>query len=119
MPVINLLSILFFIFTLMYVLCIYLFHYAQCIVYFIYAIITHCFQIGRMEHPYLTLEEEYNKDHRARYIEEGQVTKILIVFTLTLIHEVCKTNKHFCMSLVGSLDPSSQDPRRGNGDGFR
>jgi hypothetical protein len=28
----------------MYVLCIYLFHYAQCIVYFIYAIITRCFQ---------------------------------------------------------------------------
>jgi hypothetical protein len=30
--------------TLMYVLHIYLFHYAQCVVYFIYSIITHCFQ---------------------------------------------------------------------------
>jgi hypothetical protein len=30
-------------FTLMYVLHIYLFHYTQCVVYFIYDIITHCF----------------------------------------------------------------------------
>jgi hypothetical protein len=44
MHVINLLSILFFIFTLMYVSHIYIFNYNQCIVYFIYAIITHCFE---------------------------------------------------------------------------
>jgi hypothetical protein len=34
------------------------------------------FKLGRMEPPYLMLEEEYDKDHRARYIEAGQVTKI-------------------------------------------
>jgi hypothetical protein len=55
------------------------------------------------------LEEEYDKDHRARYIEEGQVTNI-VIFTLTLVREVCKTNKQFCMSLVGSFDPPSQVP---------
>jgi hypothetical protein len=49
MPVINLLSILFFIFTLMYVLCIYIFNYTQCIIYFIYAIITHYFQTWQDE----------------------------------------------------------------------
>jgi hypothetical protein len=63
------------------------------------------------------LEEEYDKDHRARYIEEGQVTNI-VIFTLTLVREVCKTNKQFCMSLVGSFDPPSQVPRPGHGDGF-
>jgi hypothetical protein len=26
------------------------------------------------------LEEEYDKDHRARYIEEGQVIRIVIFF---------------------------------------
>jgi hypothetical protein len=36
------------------------------------------FKLGRMEPLYLMLEEEYNKDHRARYIEVGQVTKIVI-----------------------------------------
>jgi hypothetical protein len=40
-------------------------------------------------------------------IEEGQIIKIVIFFTLTLVREVCKTNKQFCMSLVGSFDPPS------------
>jgi hypothetical protein len=53
------------------------------------------------------LEEEYDKDHWTRYIEEGQVTKIVIFVTLTVVCEVCKTNKQFCMSLVGSFDPPS------------
>jgi hypothetical protein len=30
-----------------------------------------------MEPRYPMLEEEYDKDHRARYIEAGQVTKIV------------------------------------------
>jgi hypothetical protein len=49
------------------------------------------------------LEEEYDKDHRARYIEEGKVTKIVKKITLILVHEVCKTNKHFYMSLLSIL----------------
>jgi hypothetical protein len=36
------------------------------------------FKLGRMEPPYPMLEEEYDKDHRARYIEVGHVTKIVI-----------------------------------------
>jgi hypothetical protein len=51
------------------------------------------------------LEKKY--DHRARYIEEGQVTKIVKKITLILVHEVCKTNKHFYMALVRSFDPPS------------
>jgi hypothetical protein len=31
-----------------------------------------------MEPQYPMLEDEYDKDHRAHYIEEGQVTKIVI-----------------------------------------
>jgi hypothetical protein len=31
-----------------------------------------------MEPRYPMLEEEYDKDHHARYIEEGQVTRIVI-----------------------------------------
>jgi hypothetical protein len=50
-----------------------------------------------MEPLYPLLEEEYDKDHQARYIEEGQVTLIVIFCTIILVHEVCKTNKHFCM----------------------
>jgi hypothetical protein len=38
------------------------------------------FKLGRMEPPYLMLEEEYDKDHKARYIEAGQVTKIVIFY---------------------------------------
>jgi hypothetical protein len=30
-----------------------------------------------MEPRYPMLEKKYDKDHRARYIEEGQVTKIV------------------------------------------
>jgi hypothetical protein len=30
------------------------------------------FKLGRMESPYSMLEEEYNKDNRARYIELGR-----------------------------------------------
>jgi hypothetical protein len=56
------------------------------------------------------LEEEYDKDHYARHIEEGKVTRIAIFFTLIIVREVCKTNKHFCMSLVGSFDPLYQGP---------
>jgi hypothetical protein len=33
---------------------------------------------GRIEPPYPMLEEEYDKDHRTRYIEARQVTKIVI-----------------------------------------
>jgi hypothetical protein len=36
------------------------------------------FKLGRMEAPYPMLEEEYDKDHQAWYIEAGQVTKIVI-----------------------------------------
>jgi hypothetical protein len=36
-------------------------------------VLTHFLTLGRMEHQY-SLLEEYNKDHRAWYIEEGQVT---------------------------------------------
>jgi hypothetical protein len=63
-----------------------------------------------MEPRYPMLEEEYDKDHRARYIEAGQVTKIIKKITLTLVHEVCKTNKHCFMSLIGSFGPPSQGP---------
>jgi hypothetical protein len=52
-----------------------------------------------MEARYPMLEEEYDKDHRARYIEEGQVTMIVIFCTLILVLDVWKHNKHFCMSL--------------------
>jgi hypothetical protein len=69
------------------------------------------FKLGRMEHLYLMLEEEYDKDHQARYIEAGQVTKIVKFFTLTLVREVCKTNKHCFMSFLGYFDPPSQGPR--------
>jgi hypothetical protein len=65
------------------------------------------FKPGRMEPPYLMLEEEYDKDHQARYIEAEQVTKDCNFFTLTLVHEVCKTNKHYFMSLLGSFNPPS------------
>jgi hypothetical protein len=77
------------------------------------------FKLGRMEPPHLMLEDEYNKDHHARYIEAAQVTKIIKKITLTMVHEVCKTNKHCFMSLLGSFDPPSQGPRWGHGDGFR
>jgi hypothetical protein len=33
-----------------------------------------------MEPRYLLLEEEYDKDHQARYIEEGQVTWIVFLY---------------------------------------
>jgi hypothetical protein len=62
-----------------------------------------------MEPRYLMLDE-YNKDHQARYIEAGQVTKIVFFFTLTLVREMCRTNKHCFMSLVRSFDPPSQAP---------
>jgi hypothetical protein len=71
-----------------------------------------------MQPRYPMLEEEYDKDHHTRYIEEGQVTRIVIFFTLILGCKVCKTNKHFCMSLVGSFDPPYQGPRWIHGDGF-
>jgi hypothetical protein len=34
-------------------------------------------KLGRMEPLYPMLEEEYDKNHRARYIKAGQVTKIV------------------------------------------
>jgi hypothetical protein len=102
----------------MYVLHIYLFHYAQHVVYLFYCIITHFFKLVRMEPRYPMLEEEYNKDHRSRYIEEGRVTRIIIFCTLILVREVCKTNKHFCMSLVGSFDPLYQGPQQVHGGDF-
>jgi hypothetical protein len=37
------------------------------------------FKLGRMEPPYLMLEE-YDKDHRAHHIETGQVTKIVFFY---------------------------------------
>jgi hypothetical protein len=77
------------------------------------------FKLGGTEPPYPMLEEEYDKDHQPRYIEAGQVSKIVIFFTLTFIREVCKTNKHYFMSLLGSFDPPSQGPRWGHDDGFR
>jgi hypothetical protein len=52
-----------------------------------------------MEAQYLMLEEDYDKDHWAQYIEEGQVTRIIFFCTLILVLEVWKPNKHFCMSL--------------------
>jgi hypothetical protein len=65
------------------------------------------FKLGRMEPLDLMLVEEYDKDHRTRYIEAGQVTKIVIFFTLTLVRDVCKTNIHCFMSRLGSFDPPS------------
>jgi hypothetical protein len=73
-------------------------------------LLKHIVKLGRMEPPYSMLEEEYDKDHRAPYIEAGQVTKIVIFFTLTLVREMCRTNKHCFMSLGGSFDPPSQAP---------
>jgi hypothetical protein len=64
-------------------------------------------------------EEEYDKDHRTHYIEEGHIPRIVIFFTLILVCEVCKTNKHFCRSLVGSFDPPYQGPQLVHGDGFQ
>jgi hypothetical protein len=29
------------------------------------------FKLGRMDPPYTMMEEEYDKDHRARYIDAG------------------------------------------------
>jgi hypothetical protein len=37
-------------------------------------VLTHFSTLGRMEHQYLLLEEDYDKDHQTRYIEEGHVT---------------------------------------------
>jgi hypothetical protein len=37
-----------------------------------------------MQHQYLMLEEEYDKDHRALYIEEGQVTRNLIFLYINI-----------------------------------
>jgi hypothetical protein len=37
-------------------------------------------KLGRMEPLYPMLEEEYDKNHRARYIEAGQVTKIVFFY---------------------------------------
>jgi hypothetical protein len=68
--------------------------------------------------PRYPLLEECDKDHRACYIEEGHVTRSVILFTLILVHGVCKTNKHFCMSLVGSFDPPYQGPRQVYGNDF-
>jgi hypothetical protein len=74
---------------------IYVLYYAPCIIYlcivlctmhhlFMYCIMSHVFILslvpthfltpGRVENQYPLLEEEYEKDHQARYIEEGQVT---------------------------------------------
>jgi hypothetical protein len=72
-----------------------------------------------MECWFPMLEGEYDKDHWAQYIEEGQVARIVFFFTLILVHEVWKPNKHFCISLVGSFDPPYQGPRWIHGDGFR
>jgi hypothetical protein len=58
----------------MHVLHIYLFHYAQCIVYFIYAIITHCFQTW----------QDGALISKACYIEVGQVTKIVNFFYINI-----------------------------------
>jgi hypothetical protein len=117
MPIINFLSILFFIFYL-----------NVCVVYLLISICSMrclfylCYYnslFSNLEPPrYPMLEEEDDKDHRARYIEVGQVTKFVIFFTLTLVRKVCKTNKHCFMSLVGSFDPPSQGPRWGHSDGF-
>jgi hypothetical protein len=72
-----------------------------------------------MEPRYPLLEDEYDKHHRAQYIEEGQETWIVILFcTLILVCKVCKTNKPFSMSIVGSFDPPYQGPRWVDGDGF-
>jgi hypothetical protein len=50
--------------------------------------------------PWYPMLEEYDKDHWARYIEEGRVTRIVNFFcTLILAREMWKLNKHFCMSL--------------------
>jgi hypothetical protein len=38
---------------------------------------------------------------------------------LILVHGVCKTIKHFCMSIVGSFDPPYQGPQQVDGDAFR
>jgi hypothetical protein len=43
-----------------------------------------------MDPRYLMLEEEYDMDHWARYIEEAQVTRIVIFCTLILVHDVWK-----------------------------
>jgi hypothetical protein len=37
-----------------------------------------------MEPRYPMLEEGYDKDHHARYIEEGQVTKIVKFFYINI-----------------------------------
>jgi hypothetical protein len=37
-----------------------------------------------MEPWYPMLEEEYDKDHRARYIEEGRVTRIVIFLHINI-----------------------------------
>jgi hypothetical protein len=37
-----------------------------------------------MEPWYPMLEEEYDKDHRARYIEEGQVIRIVIFLYINI-----------------------------------
>jgi hypothetical protein len=60
-----------------------------------------------MEALYPILEEEYDKEYRARYIE-GQTTTIVICFcTLILVLNAWKPNKHFYV-FVGSFDPPCQ-----------
>jgi hypothetical protein len=43
-------------------------------VFVISNILTHFLTLGKMEPQYSLMKEEYDKDHRARYIKEGQVT---------------------------------------------
>jgi hypothetical protein len=53
-------------------------------------------KLGRMEPQYPLLEVEYDKNHWARYIEEGAGNLIgKFVYPFILLHEVCRTNKHF------------------------
>jgi hypothetical protein len=78
MAVIDLLLILFFIF-LPYCICSVFIYLITLNALFILSMLSKLivFKLGRMEPPHLMLEEEYNKDHHARYIEAAQVTKIV------------------------------------------
>jgi hypothetical protein len=57
-----------------YTMCHLFMYYIMSHVFVVSLVLTHFLTLGRMEHHNPLLEEEYDKDHRARYIKEGQVT---------------------------------------------
>jgi hypothetical protein len=51
------------------------------------------------------LEEEYDKDHWTRYIEDGPVTTIVIFLYINIGYWSVEAQQTFLYVLVGSFDP--------------